>query len=288
MLSGAETPLAQSVRHPLARWHDKTAKGYDTFVGYVELHYPRSENLEEWSYYSQLNQRDALRFGIEHYRRSEFCKGTLIWQLNDCWPVQSWAVIDSEGAYKAAAFDLRRLYAPLLLSIEKLGDRARLWAVLDNALEPSSGKVVLEARSLTNGEVFRHWTANVKLPVGERCVALEAELGGLPAHDTLLVASFGDVNATALLAEPKDLSLSPARLSASADSISLTIDSDGPVVNLLVWDEDDALVFYDNFVTLPEAGRFTLRTRGTPSRLAARSLAGRHEIATPPSAPARR
>jgi beta-mannosidase len=288
MLHGIETPLEQSIRHPLARWHDKTAKGYDTFVGYVELHYPRSENLEEWSYYSQLNQRDALRFGIEHYRRSEFCKGALIWQLNDCWPVQSWAVIDSEGDYKAAAFDLRRLYAPLLLSIEKRGDLARLWVVLDNALEPCSGKVVLEARSLTNGDVFRHWTAKVKLLVGERRVALEAELGGLPAHDTLLVASFGDVQASALLVEPKELSLSPACLRASADSISLTIESDGPLVDLLIWDEEDALVLYDNFVTLPEAGRFSLRARGVPSRLAARSLAGRHEIVTPPSAPARR
>jgi hypothetical protein len=77
-------------------------------------------------------------------------------------------------------------------------------------------------------------------------------------------------------------------LSVSADSISLTIESEGPLVDLLVWDEDDALVLYDNFVTLPEAGRFSLRTRGTPSRLAARSLAGRHEIVTQPSAPARR
>ena len=54
-------------------------KGYDTFLGYVELHYPAARDREEHAYDSQPNQRDALRFGIEHYRRAPGCRGSLIW-----------------------------------------------------------------------------------------------------------------------------------------------------------------------------------------------------------------
>ena len=36
-----------------------------------------------------------MSFGIEHFRRLRpHNMGTLVWQLNDCWPVQSWAWVD--------------------------------------------------------------------------------------------------------------------------------------------------------------------------------------------------
>ncbi|MEA2553683.1 MAG: beta-mannosidase, partial [Fimbriimonadaceae bacterium] len=72
--------------HEDARWHNKTGKPFEVFRDLVELHYPRAATLEEWSNVTQLNQRDAMRAAIEHFRFSGFCRGTLIWQLNDCWP----------------------------------------------------------------------------------------------------------------------------------------------------------------------------------------------------------
>ena len=130
-----------------ARWHDKTGKPPGSFRELVELHYPAARDLEEWAYFSQLNQRDALRHGIEHWRRSTSCRGALVWQLNDCWPVQSWSVLDVEAEPKAAAFELRRLHGPALASLERQGDVARLWAILDNARAPVRGTALLEARS---------------------------------------------------------------------------------------------------------------------------------------------
>jgi beta-mannosidase len=292
MLAGVSEPLDGDVRHPLARFHDKTAKGYDTFVGYVELHYPTAKNLEEWAYYSQLNQRDALRFGIEHYRRSEFCRGTLIWQLNDCWPAQSWAVIDGDGEYKAAAFELRRLYAPGLLSIVRDGGRVELWAMLDNRERDLAGKAVLEARSLRDGRVLRHWTAEVSLDPGQRRIALAAELAGLAPNEVLLVARLNELSAVRLLAEPKHVALAAVPLDVVHDGFALSVSSPAPVVDLFLWDEGSELELLDNFVTLPEPGCLTLRVRGTPTELRARSLAGRHDVSLAggpirPSEPAR-
>jgi beta-mannosidase len=97
------------------QWHNKTGKSAEVFAGYVEMHYPASRSLDDWVYYSQLNQRDALRFGIEHYRMADFCRGVLIWQMNDCWPVSSWAIQDYRRQIKPAGFELARLYAAVVL-----------------------------------------------------------------------------------------------------------------------------------------------------------------------------
>jgi beta-mannosidase len=275
----AAEPLALPLRDRRARWHDKTLKGYETFVGYVELHYPPAKTLEEWSYFSQLNQRDALRHGIEHYRRSEFCKGTLIWQLNDCWPVQSWAVLDFDATYKAAAFELRRLYAPALATLVVAEGRARVTAVLDNAREPFRGEAVLEAHSLVDGKSLARLVANVELAPGERKRVLELDITGFPQDVTLVSASFAGTQTFRLLGEPKNACLSTPRLVASMVPGGVAIQSDVPVVDLFLWDREGSLELADNFVTLPAGGRALLRARGTPKSLAARSVAGTHDVA---------
>ena len=262
----------------VARWHDKTAKGFDTFVHFVELHYPRSENLEQWSYYSQLNQRDALRFGIEHFRRSQYCKGTLIWQLNDCWPAQSWALLDSSGTYKAVAFEIRRLYAPLLASLEQLEDSVRLWAILDNADVVYRGPARLEAYCLNDGSLLARLESNVDLAPGQRQVILEADVSRFDRRSTIITASLHNSFTFRLMAEPRDaLFQSPNIIAHWADN-KLRVASDLPVVDLHCWDESSECELLDDFVTLPTRGSVVLRTRGQPSRIYARSLAGQHAV----------
>jgi beta-mannosidase len=279
ILPHAAAPLATSPHEPDARWHDKTLKGHLTFAGLVELHYPQASDLEAWTYHSQLNQRDALRFGIEHLRRSECCRGALIWQLNDCWPVQSWSVIDSEGDYKAAAFELRRLFAPALASITLDDGKARLFVVLDNANEPFTGLAVLDSRSLLDGRVFASVETLVELAAGERHAVLELELGSYDPHETLVTASFAETTTFRLLVEPKDARLVAPRLSAVRAPGGVVVRSDLPVVDLWVSTSDPSVRFLDNFVTLPSGGEILLRTQGEPRELRGRSLAGTHAIA---------
>jgi len=280
IFAGDPEGLQRDVRDPIARWHDKTGKGYDTYVGYVELHYPASRDLEEFSYYSQLNQRDALRFGIEHFRRSKGCRGSLIWQLNDCWPVQSWAVLDSEGSYKAAAYELRRLYAPAHISLEyEPGqDRVKLWAMLDNAQSAVQGQAVLEVRRSRDGQVLEAASQRVELQPGERRVCLELQVGQIPAAEAFLSASFLGTTTYRLLCEPKDAQLTPPRLRAAYHAQGLLLETDRPVLDLFLWDPEDRLELLDNYITLASGGQTVLRARGSFRRLAARSLAGRHPI----------
>jgi beta-mannosidase len=70
-------------------------------------------------YLSLVLQAEGIRYGVEHWRRNMHrVSGALYWQLNDCWPVASWASIDYFGRWKALHYAAKRFYAPLLLSIE--------------------------------------------------------------------------------------------------------------------------------------------------------------------------
>jgi beta-mannosidase len=280
--------LTESDWHPRAfavRWHDKTMKGTDTFFRYVGLHYPEPQTLEDWVYLTQLNQRDAFRFAIEHFRRSDFCRGTLIWQLNDCWPTQSWAILDYGGSRKAAAFEMKRLYQSELLSITREGSRAQLWAVNDGQ-ETWEDAFILEARSLA-GEVVRRGSTRLGLAPGERRVVLELDLAGLPTPETFLWALSGRAWPTfQFLVEPKELRLGPpVPLRMALEGQELVIETPAPLFDLVLSSggslEGDPHEFADferqNVFTVPEPGLFRVPWRAMEA-LEARSLAGYHEI----------
>lgn len=266
-------------RSPVARWHDKTLKGYETFVGYVELHYPKSDTIADWTYYSQLNQRDALRHGVEHYRRSPFCRGSLIWQVNDCWPVQSWAMLDSLGEYKALAYEARRLYADAGIQIVREDEKVTLHAFNDATVHMGD-LAVLQAYHLTTGELLGAWSAEAELAPDERRAVLETNVGSLPTPAVLLVAEWAGDLTWRLLAEPKNARFAtPAPLVVSTHGDGyLDIETTAPLVDLWLTVEGSTAPFVDNFITVPTASVIRIAVHDEVTKLEARSLAGHHPV----------
>jgi len=206
----------RSPRSAVVQWHDKTLKGYDTYLGYTILHFPDPQTLDDLVYYTQLNQWEALKFGIEHWRRRMGrCWGTLFWQLQDCWPVQSWAVIDYTREPKAGYYASRRFFAPVLLSLIRRHDVVEAHLVND-LLAPIDGKVKLSILT-ADGEVLAEETLPARVDpnsaslIGEFALAAaqgrerEAYVHGefLPTQE---LPTHGLTNLM-FLAEPKDLHL---------------------------------------------------------------------------------
>ena len=97
--------------------HQRCAKGSMLTMAYLQQTYLYPTDFETTLYASQLLQADAIRYGVEHFRRIRgICMGAVYWQLNDCWPVASWASIDYTGRWKALHYYAKRFFAPVLLS----------------------------------------------------------------------------------------------------------------------------------------------------------------------------
>jgi beta-mannosidase len=98
--------------------HQRNAAGNSKIINYMTDHFRLPRDFESLVYLTQLLQAEAVRTGVEYWRRNRCTSGALYWQLNDCWPVASWASLDYFGRWKALHYAARRFYAPVLLSAE--------------------------------------------------------------------------------------------------------------------------------------------------------------------------
>ncbi|MFN8634307.1 MAG: glycoside hydrolase family 2 protein [Chloroflexota bacterium] len=126
-------PEAERYHHsPALDWHNKdTPKDKGDMLMQSTTGVP--SDLAEYVDFSQLAQAEGLKFGIEHFRRrTPHCSGALVWQLNDCWPVLSWSVLDYYSFGKAGYFYLRRVFSPVLASFKSGDDGGvELWVTND-------------------------------------------------------------------------------------------------------------------------------------------------------------
>jgi beta-mannosidase len=100
--------------------HQRNQAGNRKIVTTLADRFRMPKDFESIIYLSQVLQAEAVRTGVEFWRRNRRCtSGTLYWQLNDCWPVASWSSLDHKGRWKVLHYAARRFYAPVLLSAEE-------------------------------------------------------------------------------------------------------------------------------------------------------------------------
>lgn len=98
--------------------HQRSGSGNGLMIAQMTDTFRMPKDFPSLVYLSLILQAEGIRYGVEHWRRNRNrVSGTLIWQLNDCWPVASWASLDYFGRWKALHYAARRFYAPLLLSV---------------------------------------------------------------------------------------------------------------------------------------------------------------------------
>lgn len=99
--------------------HQKAESGNLKLERGLGDHLPLPTDYVDWHWATQLNQARAVRFGVEYFRSlAPFNTGSIVWQLNDCWPVVSWSAVDSLGRRKPLWFALREAFADRLCSIQ--------------------------------------------------------------------------------------------------------------------------------------------------------------------------
>jgi beta-mannosidase len=121
--------------------------------------------FEAFVYVSQVLQAEAIRYGVEHWRRNRNgnrCMGAVYWQLNDCWPVASWSSIEYNLHWKALHYMARRFFAPILLSVAETGDSAE-FHITNDTLEVFTGEVRWSLERL-DGNIVRDGAFSEEAP----------------------------------------------------------------------------------------------------------------------------
>ena len=108
--------------------HQKAAGGNDKLHARLLEHFAMPDGLDDWLYLTQLVQARAMTTACEWFRTRSQCRGALYWQLNDCWPVCSWAAIDGDGKPKPLYYATKRFFRERLLTIQPDGAGLALWA----------------------------------------------------------------------------------------------------------------------------------------------------------------
>lgn len=251
--------------------HQKAQGGQDKLRRGMAPHLPPVEGFDDFHFATQLNQARALISGIGYYRSHwPVCAGTIVWQLNDCWPVTSWAAVDGDRRRKLLWYALRDVYQPVLLTIQPRdwGPAICLGNDTDEALD---GRLRLR-RQRHNGEVLAEITLERRVPARSADtlpVPAELAIPEDPAGEVLLVELEGTgVRTVHPFAEDRDSALAGGAVVASAERVAggveITASASSTVRDLCVLaDKVDPGAFADRqLVTLlaGESTRICVRT----------------------------
>lgn len=131
--------------------HQRNNGGNSRIVETIGRYFRFPEGFEEMCWLSQIGQGLAMKTAIEFWRANKpRCMGTLYWQLNDTWPVASWASLEYGGGWKATQYLARRFYAPVMLTAQPDDQTGEivLWAVNDTN---DAVSLTVSARSVRTG-----------------------------------------------------------------------------------------------------------------------------------------
>jgi len=103
---------------PVMECHQRNPGGNGKILYYLSETYRYPKDFASLVFISQVLQMESIQSGVDHWRRNRGrCMGAIYWQLNDCWPVVSWASIDYFGRWKALHYGAKRFFAPLRASV---------------------------------------------------------------------------------------------------------------------------------------------------------------------------
>src|SRR5512138_1267692 len=151
--------------------HQRSGSGNGLMIAQMTDTFRMPRDFASLVYLSLILQAEGIRYGVEHWRRNrDRVSGTLIWQLNDCWPVASWASLDYFGRWKALHYAAKRFFALLLLSVAEEGKTMRVHVTSD-LVEPVDVLIywrleTLDGKCLHSGEKGLHAIALADTLVG--------------------------------------------------------------------------------------------------------------------------
>lgn len=272
--------------------HQRNSTANGKIMNYMEQTFLYPGDFDTLLYASQLLQAEAIRYGVEHFRRNRGrCMGAIVWQLNDCWPVASWSSIDYCGRWKALHYYEKRFFAPLLLSCEEEGiltqdpnPNAQPYEVMKSIRLCASNEsrkdervtAVWELRKNT-GEVVKHSQEEYMLPKlsslwFEKVSLQEASL--YEDYVSFRLERDGEIlsGGTVLFCPPKHYRFVDPELTVRSEGDSLVVTANAYARSVEIRNKKDDLLLSDNYFDMNPGERRVRILKGLPEELTVRSV----------------
>lgn len=255
--------------------HQRNNSANGKIMGYMEQTYLYPNNFDMTLYASQLLQAEAMRYGVEHFRRNRGrCMGCVIWQLNDCWPTASWAMIDYFGRWKAVQYYAKRFFAPLMISCAEEGmlsqdpnvnaqpyhlEKSITLCACNETFDRKEAAITWELRD-TKAEVLRSGRDEVVLEPLSSCWLDKVDLEEADVFGNYVsyhLATDGAVcsEGTVLFCAPKFFRFRKPEIHVEVEGDEILVTADCYAKNIRITNEDDTLLLEDNYFDMNGGSR---------------------------------
>ena len=157
--------------------HQKNPAANGKILYYLSENFRYPENFRKLLYVSQILQGMAMKYGVDHWRRHRGrCMGTLYWQINDNWPVASWASIDYFGRWKALHYMAKKFYGPQAVSMCMDGDIMQVY-LANESMDAQSYQVAFYVKNM-ECEILEKLTGTGTVGVQESAPILAVDVSG--------------------------------------------------------------------------------------------------------------
>jgi beta-mannosidase len=246
-------------------------------------------------YASQLLQAEAIKYGVEHFRRNRGrCMGAIYWQLNDCWPVASWSSIDYYFRWKALHYYAKRFFRPLLISCHEEGlltqnpnanHQPQIKAAIEKSFRLSVANETAEDRKLTvaweirdkKAKALKGKTIPVKVPAFSSLWLDKVEVPDIKLDDEYLSYHLYDgrtalSEGTVIFSLPKFFHWENPKLSYTIKGDTITIKAAAYAKSVEIQNANQDLVLSDNYFDMNAGEKKVKIISGKAGKLKLRSV----------------
>jgi beta-mannosidase len=251
-------PSERNVQSEIFEFHNKQVDGNERIFRFLAEHLPVKTGWDDFLFLARLNQAFALKTCLQHWRSNyPVTNGSLIWQLNDCWPVTSWAIIDSNLLPKPAYYHVKNIFTQQIITFNKSNTSIEV-ILINSSHETFCGIVKTQIVNLAKGKVEFVDNKNVKLK-GDKRLSMSSVSGFASIADgkSVIIVSVYDHEDKMIHRnyyagkEWKHISLPNPEISLKKlNDNSLQVETDKPAFFITL--SSDGIVFDNNsFILLP-------------------------------------
>lgn len=273
--------------------HQRNQAANGKILSYLSQTFRYPNSFDDLLYASQLMQAEAIRYGVEHWRRNRGrCMGAIIWQLNDIWPVASWASIDYYGRWKALHYAAKRFFAPVMISAEEEGELSQnpkineyhpapleksfRLNVCNETLRDVTGEVVWALRT-PDGAIVRQNQQTLTIPAMsakwlDKLDCADASLTGHYVSFAFVVDDVALSEGTCIFCAPKHFEFVDPRLTVETRGDTLLVTSHAYAKQVWLESEDADLLLADNAFDMNPGTKVVRVVRGTAEKVRVRSV----------------